>query len=327
MGREATITPEQVYAIADAIKAEGGKPTLRAVRERLGTGSMGTIAKLLQSWKAGQERQAAAELALPPALQRAVLDFMAAELSAARAPLEAELAEQQQTAADLAAENERQADTIESQADALEVLAQEKAAAEGKAGQLADDLEGAKEDAGRERQAAEAARTELAKATLRLEAMPRLEADLAAIRAELDRERKGRIEAEQQAAVLAAQKSDLEGRLADAKKDADRAAQAAEKAQARAEQQAEALADARVTIQTAQARAEDLAAQLGTAREDATRERQAAEAARTHADELARALAAFQEAGKGSAPGAGTKATPRASTGTKRSRTPKAGQE
>lgn len=39
MGREANITPEQVHAIADAIKAEGGKPTLRAVRERLGTGS------------------------------------------------------------------------------------------------------------------------------------------------------------------------------------------------------------------------------------------------------------------------------------------------
>ena len=89
MGREANITPDQVHAIADAIRAEGGKPTLRAVRERLGTGSMGTVSKHLQQWKAGQERQAATELALPPALQRAVLDFMATELAAARAPLEA----------------------------------------------------------------------------------------------------------------------------------------------------------------------------------------------------------------------------------------------
>jgi len=65
MGREAAVTPEQVHDAADAIKAEGGKPTLRSVRERLGTGSMGTINKYLQGWKAGQERQQAAEPAIP----------------------------------------------------------------------------------------------------------------------------------------------------------------------------------------------------------------------------------------------------------------------
>ena len=44
MGREATITYEQIAAVADAMKVEGLKPTSRAVRERAGgTGSMGTI--------------------------------------------------------------------------------------------------------------------------------------------------------------------------------------------------------------------------------------------------------------------------------------------
>ena len=43
MGREATITYEQVAAAADAVKVAGGKPTSRGIRERLGnTGSMGT---------------------------------------------------------------------------------------------------------------------------------------------------------------------------------------------------------------------------------------------------------------------------------------------
>lgn len=56
MGREASITPQQVYTAADALVAEGGKPTLRAVRERLGSGSLGTIAKWLQQWKANQGR-------------------------------------------------------------------------------------------------------------------------------------------------------------------------------------------------------------------------------------------------------------------------------
>ena len=62
----------------------------------------------------------------------------------------------------------------------------------------------ARNDALREREAAEAARIELAKALLRLEAMPRLEADMDALRVDLDKERQGRVAAEQQAAVLGA---------------------------------------------------------------------------------------------------------------------------
>src|SRR5260370_13445777 len=99
MGREATITAEQVNAVADALKAEGVKPTARAVRERLGnTGSMGTVTRLLQQWRDAQQRQAASTLMLPPALQRAILEFMELELAAARATLEAELASQRQEA-------------------------------------------------------------------------------------------------------------------------------------------------------------------------------------------------------------------------------------
>ncbi|MEJ2630859.1 MAG: DNA-binding protein [Acidihalobacter sp.] len=259
MGREATITPEQVNAVADTLKAEGSRPTLRAVRERLGSGSMGTISKFLQNWKARQEREQTSALALPPALQRAILDYMDQELAAARAALESDLAEQQQEAADVGAENERQAEVIEELTTELEALATTKAAAEGKAGQLAADLAAAKEDATRERQAAEAARTELAKAALRLEAMPRLEADLTAARNELEQERQRRIEAEQQAAVLAAQKTALDGRLADAKHEAERTATQLQKAQDRAEQLAEALADARVTVQTQKVELEKMA--------------------------------------------------------------------
>ncbi len=269
MGREASITENQVHSVADAIRAEGGAPTLRAVRERLGAGSMGTVSKHLQQWKAGQERQTSKELALPPALQRAVLDFMGTELAAARAPLEAELAEQQQTSSDLAAENERQAATIDRQAAEMEFLAADKAAAEGKAGQLAADLTSAKEESARERQAAELARTELAKALLRLEAMPRMESDLTAIRAELAQERKKRVEAEQQAAVLAAQKFDLDGRLGEIKASIVSKEELLYKAQERIDHLASALGDAKVTIQASQVRIEDLTVQLERARTDA----------------------------------------------------------
>ena len=225
MGRESTVTIEQAFAAADALKADGIKPTTRAVRERLGnTGSMGTITTMLQKWKTGQDSRATEALVLPPALQRALLDFMDRELAAARAMLEADLVELQQEVGDLATESERQAETISAQVEQLAALAAEKAATEGKAGQLAADLDRARDDAARERQGAELARTELAKAQLRLEAMPRLEADLAAVRAELVEVRQARIAAEQAAAVLKAQHDDQLARLVDAKEQADRAA-------------------------------------------------------------------------------------------------------
>lgn len=205
MGREATITYEQVAAAADTMKATGSKPTSRAIRERIGNiGSMGTINKHLQAWRSGQERQIADALALPPTVQRSILDFMGQELASAKAALESDLAEQQQEAADLATENERQAADIDDKANALTTLHAELATLQGRLGQMETDLAAAKEDADRERKAAEVARIELVKALLRLEAMPRLEADLATLRAELDKERQGRVSAEQQAAVLAA---------------------------------------------------------------------------------------------------------------------------
>ena len=104
---------------------------------------------------------------------------------------------------------------------------------------------------------------------LRLEAMPRMEADLAAIRTELGQERKARIDAEQQAAVLAAQKSDLDSRLADLKTSSDRLTQQMVKAQERVDQLGSALGDARVATQTSQARIDDLTAQLERARAEA----------------------------------------------------------
>ena len=205
MGREATITYEQVAAAADAVKVAGGKPTSRGIRERLSnTGSMGTVNKLLQAWKAAQERQISAALSLPPVLQRAILDFMGQELSQAKAALEAELAEQQQEAADLAAENERQGADIEDKNDAAVALQANLATLQGRLDQIEIDLAAFRNDALREREAAEAARIELAKALLRLEAMPRLEADINALRVDLDKERQGRVAAEQQAAVLGA---------------------------------------------------------------------------------------------------------------------------
>jgi hypothetical protein len=45
------ITKEQIYSIADSLNKEGIKPTLAAVRRRLGAGSFTTISEALNEWK------------------------------------------------------------------------------------------------------------------------------------------------------------------------------------------------------------------------------------------------------------------------------------
>lgn len=252
MPREPTVTYEQVAAAADAIKAEGGKATARIVRERIGTGSMGTIHKLFQQWQAGQGRQAEPALSLPPAVHRTILEFMSQELSAGRATLVADLAEQQQVAADLATENERQALAIEAQESTIFDLQGELAAQGGRLAQVEADLARARDESTRERQGAELARTELAKAYLRLEAMPRLESDLEAARAALEAERSARTDAEKQAAVAVEKAVGTEARLADLQVKTENETQARADAERQAAARARELADARVAVQAAQ---------------------------------------------------------------------------
>lgn len=286
MGREASITVEQVHAVADALKAEGGRATVRNVRDRLGTGSNATINKYLQSWPGKHHIGPVAEVVLPSALNRVITEFIGAEIAGARAPLEAEIADQLQANSDLASENDRQASTIEDLQAQLEMTAGEKSVAEGRAAILTADLQNAKEDAVRERQAAEQARTELAKAQLRLEAMPRLTQDLEAVRAELERERAGRIAAEQKAAVLEAKNTDLEARASEAKAAATHSADELKKLQQRADQKSDELADARVTLKTAQARIDDLVSQIDACRREIEQERAAAGSAKEEAATL-----------------------------------------
>lgn len=216
MAREATITQEQVSAAAAAIQASGSKPTARAIRAQLGSGSMATILKYLQTWQAAQANPPAQETGLPAQLQRYLVDFVGQEVAAARASLEADLAEAQKVQADLIAESERLAGTLEGQAASLEAAAVARAELEGRLVQVAADLDASRQEVAKERETAEAVRVELAKAQLRLEAVPRLENDLRACQAALETERKARTDAERLAAVAEAKAEGLADRLEDA---------------------------------------------------------------------------------------------------------------
>lgn len=197
MARDATITLDDVAAAAEAITAEGARPTLRGVRDRLGRGSLGTVQKLLAQWHAQRHRAAeASAINLPTSVQNAIMAFVGEQVAAGKADLETQLAEAQQAAADLAAEVERQASAIEELEQALDAERQAKAQYVGQVEQLKADLDDVRAELARERQATEESRLELAKASLRLEAIPRLEAELERLREALDIERQARHEAE-----------------------------------------------------------------------------------------------------------------------------------
>lgn len=262
MAREPSISQEQVNSAIDAIRATGQQPTARAVREALGSGSMATVLKLLQAWKAGQVKAQPADVTLPPALSRYLVDFVAQEVAKGRAEVEAELVAAQQATADLIAENERQASHLEALTAACDELQAERAEVSGRLAQMESDLATARDDAKAAEQAAEGVRTELAKAQLRLEAMPRLEDELEKIRASMAVEKEARNRAEQEAAVVRARLEEVKERAAQEKTQSDRRDADLMEARTKAEKTTQDLMDARLKGVEAQARADALAREL-----------------------------------------------------------------
>lgn len=203
------VTSEQVSAVADALIGEGKQATIRAVRERLGDrGSPNTIQKHLSAWRDARPMAAAAALELPQTLAAAIAAEIGRAAAQARAEIEGRLVEVQTEAADLAMTGESLEDERDSLIAQMAVLTTERDTLAGKAAQQAADLVELTGRVEREQQAAEAARVELATARLRAEGLTERHAaqgkEVELLRAAVEDERKGRIAAEQTAAVLAA---------------------------------------------------------------------------------------------------------------------------
>lgn len=204
MARESNITQGMVNVAADSVLASGSRPTARNVRAAIGFGSMSTILRLLQIWQSGQAVQQGAPTELPPSLQRVLLDFLKEEVAVVRGDSQAELEIAQQTINDFMGENERLSSQVEAQAEALSKALVERGELVGRLSQMESDLNRFAGELDNERQSAETTRTELAKTLLRLENVPRIEAELAQLRIELGNEQRLKIAAEQSAAVSAA---------------------------------------------------------------------------------------------------------------------------
>lgn len=210
------ITFDQVAALADTITARGDRPTLRGVRAELGSGSMGTIQKHLTAWQ-GQRRQIVTSTAsLPAEIQRVILAEMEREVLTARAELESELAAIKGDRDTLADDNESQTEQLELQAKQIEELTETKQQQLGRIAQLEASLASAAQATEQERAIAEQGRQSLVKAELRLEALPKVEAEVERLRAALEASQARCVDAEQLAAVTGEKLAGVEARLADA---------------------------------------------------------------------------------------------------------------
>ena len=271
MSRQASITQEQVNAAAETIRADGIKPTARSVRDALGGGSITTVLKLLHIWQNSQSAAEERTIVLPVNIHRALLDLVGQEVAAAKVGPLADLVAAQQANGDLIVENERQSSTIALQAEAPELAQAENAQLAGRLVEVESQLTRCQEHDADERKAAETARTERAMALLRLQSLPRIEAEADHLRAEAERERNAKVAAEQVAAVAVAKLDAMTDR-------ANKAEAKAEEAEKKAHQSSQAFHDARVQIQAQQTALEvakremaDVHLQAKTAREDANK--------------------------------------------------------
>jgi hypothetical protein len=161
MGREASISYDDVVTAAKAISNEGGKLSLRAIRERLGRGSLGTVQEHVRHWRESQTRTPQVST-LPPTLEQAILAFASEESAKTRAGLQVELGAAQQSAAELAHDNDRLTEALEQQGAHLEVAKAEAAKLTGQVEQMRTQQEASRRDAqvavAAERERAEVAR-------------------------------------------------------------------------------------------------------------------------------------------------------------------------
>ncbi|MEX3614439.1 MAG: DNA-binding protein [Burkholderia gladioli] len=127
------ITRDAVWKIADELNAEGIKPTLNAVRKKLGAGSFTTISDAMTEWKERQREKALPAVEPLPAELTGAVNHLAGEIwTTARQAAERSLAGERER---LASE---QTELREQAAEAVELadgLAEE---AEGLRKQLAD---------------------------------------------------------------------------------------------------------------------------------------------------------------------------------------------
>jgi uncharacterized coiled-coil protein SlyX len=184
------LTYDDVAAAADELVKLGitTDPTVKAIRERLGTGSNSTIGEHLRAWRAARQAVPAPVFELSPGVAAAVAKDIEAKVDAVRGPME----ERERTAVAHQAEAERTADRLEGELAAAQARTAELerliAEERGRAAQLRDDLSAVEGKLGAAEQRAAVAEKDAAVANAQLVAAEQRAAEA------LERERQARDE-------------------------------------------------------------------------------------------------------------------------------------
>lgn len=241
---EPITTYENVAAACEALKAKGETPSVRKVRAAIGGGSPNTVSLLLAQWKSSQVSVETARIQIDPRIDALIGEMVtkAVEAAGAEALRQVEAAKDdlalmaevgraaEEKIVDLEinltgaqAQAQGQAGQIEALTAQLEAIKKESAERIRSAEEKASlSIAAANEATAKAQAEAEAARTEKAKTELRLEALPRLEADLERVRVELENERQARVKAERELAACGAKNEGAVARISDLQAAADR---------------------------------------------------------------------------------------------------------
>lgn len=268
------VTYEAVAAACEAIAVSGNRPSVRSIIAHLGGGSPNSVLDYQRQWKAGRPVVKATDIQIDPRIGQIIAEQISAAVTTSRADIEGQLFEAEQDAeivSKAGKEAEERVTALESELELAKAQIQSqvgqidhlKTAAEQVKTDAAEQVKNAEarsaaavlkaeEETLRERAAAEVTRMALAKAELRLEAMPRIEAEIATVRSELLLAQKQAAEQHEAAAVATArlelevaQRKVFETQLAEAVKQREEAAK-------RATASAEQLSDAKVSVQVSQ---------------------------------------------------------------------------
>lgn len=233
------VTYETVAKACETLISEGKRASVRAIISQLGGGSPNVVLDYQRQWKAGRPIVKSTDINVDPRISQIIAEQIAQAVATARADIEAQLADAEQDAEIVGKAGREVEERANSLADELEAAKGQLQALTGQIDQLKGDAEQVKADAvekvktaeerasagiakaedeaRREREAREAAQVLLAKAELRLEALPRMEAEIDQLKLEIAQERKARQAAEQGAAVAVEKAGGLVERLAEAK--------------------------------------------------------------------------------------------------------------
>ncbi len=165
----AGVTAEQVIAAAEAIAAQGDRPGVRAIRDRLETGSFNTIQRYLSEWRETRPQITQAAYELPAHLANDFGKELRRGAEEATAELRSELSEAHAETKERAKEGEALEVQVAELKETGETLAHERDIAAADAAARAEQVTGLAEQLKQAQDAAEAARTEVATARVKIE--------------------------------------------------------------------------------------------------------------------------------------------------------------